>query len=950
MKRITGKFITVILALLLTLGLLPVNAMAAEESDLQFGTLELYSSYVMGQKLADSYYYTDDWFFADSAERNDALALLSMQLTAAAVDGEEDGLGPAFLNELGFTETGYVSFDLSDFYGCSYTWGKKTITSGGESTTLVAVQIQSASFDKEVKKAGWIQNFTVNGNPIQDEHDALSKAAEIVLNDIAGFDGSNNVKYWITGQSRGGAIADLVAAHLPSATEVEGERIYAYTFEAPAVVESSAIADQSAYAYIHNYLCSNDIVTKIPMWGMTRYGNEYQLDTDETTAELPEELQKLGSDLYTVAEEAGESYWEGLIEKIMNTLNAGVATRTDYSEKKTDVFTDDNDSQISVSYVYQDILTKVMGIIFGEGIGEIDIDQLLSKADMILPAVISLMKAMKEESDKDYYAAALCIKDVLPQAGLDIPLTVEEFYALLKLAAPLVIDPEAYDPENEPESITEAIIYLVPVIELYSGVRFLTLSHHFESVIARLKVLAPAPELEDQDIQIEVPTAGDAVSKAPAEIMEWKEAKDASWMSIAAEWEGEGDVLEDNSIQYLDVTLTVAGHSIQENFSLTVNGTEPLEGPEIAYENGTYIVQASFAFAIGEAESVTVTFADPVHVDTPDPVKVPKGMKLKHALQLEDYGIVTDNEGTWRFNGWHEKSDDRPWKDITAKEDLTLYADWSQVINKVEISFKIPNLGEQFEMPSVPDREPYLIPATQGDEEKDAHVTDDSWDTVTTADTVGPFLLNAIILPKSEDIIFLTETDQWGGENYIGTAFVNGEEVKAVYDEEGGYLRIEYSFTAQPSAVYTIVEGDRVNWVKDTEEDLTVTVKRAEADETCFDHFRIVILDDTILGEDEYEAKAGSTIITLNAGILKYKEPGEETLRVFFDDGFAETTIVIKETAEEEPSEDPTEESSEKESPVKTGDRSQAGLWIILLSAAALTLLAAGAKARFGKK
>ena len=49
-----------------------------------------------GETYQDSYYYQDSWFWEEPFKRNDSLALLSMQLTAAAVSGNDKGLGVSF--------------------------------------------------------------------------------------------------------------------------------------------------------------------------------------------------------------------------------------------------------------------------------------------------------------------------------------------------------------------------------------------------------------------------------------------------------------------------------------------------------------------------------------------------------------------------------------------------------------------------------------------------------------------------------------------------------------------------------------------------------------------------------------------------------------------------------------------------------------------------------------
>ena len=97
-------------AAMLVFGLQLPSAYAAAKPD-TFGTLEEYSTYTSGEKLADSFYYTDAWFFKSPEEQNDALALLSMQLVAAAVEDGENGASAALLTDLGFEEDDVAESD-----------------------------------------------------------------------------------------------------------------------------------------------------------------------------------------------------------------------------------------------------------------------------------------------------------------------------------------------------------------------------------------------------------------------------------------------------------------------------------------------------------------------------------------------------------------------------------------------------------------------------------------------------------------------------------------------------------------------------------------------------------------------------------------------------------------------------------------------------------------------
>lgn len=124
--------------------------------------------------LKDDYYYDDKWFSEDSSQRNDALALLSMQLTATALEYEQEGLCVEFLEKLGFSNIQSKSLDpAGDDFG--YTYGIKKV--GRD--ILAAIVVHSYAFDKATKKNAWIQNFTINGEGVTTgEQYAYKKAVE----------------------------------------------------------------------------------------------------------------------------------------------------------------------------------------------------------------------------------------------------------------------------------------------------------------------------------------------------------------------------------------------------------------------------------------------------------------------------------------------------------------------------------------------------------------------------------------------------------------------------------------------------------------------------------------------------------------------------------------------------------------------------------------------------
>ena len=135
---------------------------------------------------------------------------------------------------------------------------------------------------------------------------------------------------------------------------------------------------------------------------------------------------------------------------------------------------------------------------------------------------------------------------------------------------------------------------------------------------------------------------------------------------------------------------------------------------------------------------------------------------------------------------------------------------------------------------------------------------------------------------------------------------------------------------------YTVTSGSNSTWTKDSASTVTITVKRSEADDTCFSHFSSLQIDGTTLAAGDYEAKSGSTVITLKAATLQKLSTGSHTVTINFDDGKAETKLTVKAATS------PTQ----PETPV-TGDNSHLGLWISMMI---LSMVGLGGMALIGRK
>ena len=933
MKRLTAKLLSVLLAFVMTVTLFPTGV-RADTSPWKIGTVNYYSTGEGNNIITDSYYYSDEWFFEDPTVRNDALALISMQLTAAAVDDRADGLGPAFLDELGFTETGYVKCADDDPSGCNYTWGKKTITGDDGDATLIAVQIQSFTFDQIYKSIGWSQNFHVNGDEITDEHFGLGEAYSSVLPDIASLgDGESNVIFWVTGQSRGGALAGMIAASLGEA----GYNVYGYTFEAPAYVEDYAALD---CPYIHNYLCSDDIVTYLPPWNMVRCGDTFALNTEETNAHLEEELSKLGSVMAESANDYLGFPGEDTCRKIMDVLTAAIPTREAYSAVNIDTIPY-GDGSIEITYVYQDLFIKLAGIIFGGGIGDINTDAILGNIGNLEPAVLSLVNAVRQDSMADYYDAALGLSEFLVQNGINIPLSPEEVYVLLKLAGPMLVD-TSFEPdeENTPEGIV--IVYLVPAMELAGGAKMVVYSHHFDTLIARLKQLVPAPVFEGIDILIDEPCAGDASSYAPSLVADFVDSMSMPWLTASAKWEAEDEVLDDGRVYYLTAEVRCIGHSTPEDFTVTLNGALPVEGPSVSYADGASVIRATWPFVLGEPEIVNVFFDTGDITASPEPVRIPKGSRLERSIVPPAFDIVENEDGKWKFDGWFNE-DGESWKDVVADQDVVLHADWSGIIDKVDLTYPIPHVGDDLGTISVKEGAHIEIDALE--------FIDRGWNTYTKAESTDELIAYFYVRPSSGYVMMFPE-DEEGLPWFDGTVTVNGsiispDDIEA-YDEDG-YMAVKYTFNPLPAdsePTITPTPGDDEPTITPTPGDDKPTITPTPGDDKP-----------TITptpGDDK------PTVTPTPKTKPKTPTPTVKTSSNTGTDGgttstcYVENIIVSRDDSQKSTSDDLSQKSTNDDigkkvrtTAVKTGDENKPLVWLCLCAASLILLTVVGWKKHY---
>ena len=246
------------------------------------------------------FYYTDDYFKKPATKYNQSLATMSLCLALSTYQDEDEKIYDKNVKNVKnlFGKCGFVvdgadstfqqkNYDIktgTDTIACSF--ASKKI---GDST-LVAVAVRSGGYGAE-----WASNLTLGA---EGDHAGFDDASNKVYEYLADYVNSRNitgkVKFWITGFSRGGATANLLAAKLDNTIDshpkitYSKEDVYAYTFATPAGAVKSNNPHSKKYNNIFNIINFHDLVPLVAPsqtgWSFDRYGITKVLPFSESTS------------------------------------------------------------------------------------------------------------------------------------------------------------------------------------------------------------------------------------------------------------------------------------------------------------------------------------------------------------------------------------------------------------------------------------------------------------------------------------------------------------------------------------------------------------------------------------------------------------------------------------------------------------------------------------------
>ena len=255
---------------------------------------------MLGYYNANDAAYTMDYrdFFEDSTEYNNDLSTTSIVYADTVYNGcgfeyDDSSIGTITsitdLMELhGFENV--ENYKLSDYYSdddlSEIGIGYHNVSYNNQDIT---VNVTVRGTDDSIEE--WSSNVDI-GNPVtwlSTYHKGFYTAEQRIMSYVEDYISDNasnmndDVVYWVTGHSRGAAIANIICAELID----DNETVYGYTFAAPATTVSST-KNAAKYDSIFNIVNESDVVTYVPLpqWDFGVFGDEISLDAADYNSEF----------------------------------------------------------------------------------------------------------------------------------------------------------------------------------------------------------------------------------------------------------------------------------------------------------------------------------------------------------------------------------------------------------------------------------------------------------------------------------------------------------------------------------------------------------------------------------------------------------------------------------------------------------------------------------------
>lgn len=299
--RTIKKLTAVIMAFAMVLCLMASGVEAAATSPYTTKTFKNAKRYTFMHNAGDEkdyksvIYYTDDYFTLDPTASSPnisfvtasyALCLAAMGSNDKASYAESDQNLKNLLKKIGFKN--YKSNHDFKIKPTSNTLGVGAACKKINGQTVLAVGLRGAGYERE-----WIGNTSMGR---YGEHNNYALCSDNTLDFLKKYIKDNkikgNIKIWMVGYSRGGAVGNLVAAAIDdgalkdTGVKVGAKDLYAMFYEPPQGADATKDLQNKRYNNIWSFANLYDAVPLIGMkeFGFGRYGRVWNYPSRNTTS------------------------------------------------------------------------------------------------------------------------------------------------------------------------------------------------------------------------------------------------------------------------------------------------------------------------------------------------------------------------------------------------------------------------------------------------------------------------------------------------------------------------------------------------------------------------------------------------------------------------------------------------------------------------------------------
>ena len=295
-------------------------------------------------------YYDNNYFTLSNDEYSHGLATASLGLSMAGFKREYVA---DFLKDCGFRNNieqsdRYYTPLTNDEDKVAYTFATKEI----DGDTVIAVVLRGGNYGNEWGsdgRVGHLQN-------VYGYHYAFNAAADDIINHLETYCDDNGIelysiatKIWLTGYSRGAAVANCVGAKLEKNNLINKDNLYCYGLATPRTVTGEKVY-KSAQG-IYNVVNPLDVVPCVPLnsstlvtiktksnilttvqkpWNYTRHGETLELPSALMNLGYISQLNDMSKEFYEITGTAYLRFKGVLLQSLLDILATSTVSEKNY--------------------------------------------------------------------------------------------------------------------------------------------------------------------------------------------------------------------------------------------------------------------------------------------------------------------------------------------------------------------------------------------------------------------------------------------------------------------------------------------------------------------------------------------------------------------------------------------------------------------------------------------